>query len=473
MGSFKHLRGGDVMASAQEKDGVQSAIFADIGLKVPSVLLPQIGVDLTKWSVVACDQYTQQPEYWRDVAALVGEEASTLNLIFPEVYLGKEEQNREIIEQIKAKMASYIKNQVLVQHSPGLVLVDRQTPVVPSRKGLVVALDLELYSYAKGSQSLIRPTEKTIPERLPPRIAIREEASVELPHILVLIDDPEETVIEPLFRQRETLRKLYDFDLMQNGGHITGWHVTEEETLEKVAGALRSLADPQRFQDRYEASSEDGVILFPVGDGNHSLATAKKCWENLKAKGADPDAHPARYALVELNNIHDEGMMFEPIHRLVFDVNVEEALADFVAHCESQGWGPVTFHADATLQSMAAKAVKSSHLVEVRSRTKRGVIEIKDPKLVLEVASLTAWLDPYLAAHADASVDYVHGEEIIAEKTEGKESAETTLAFLLPIMDKNDLVKTVVKEGVLPRKTFSMGAADEKRFYLESQQIVL
>lgn len=441
-------------------------VFPDLGLKVPRILLPRSGTDLTKWCVVACDQYTSQPQYWKSVKELVKEDPSTLHLIFPEVYLGDQKTNQQIIRGIKDKMYEYDRDHVLVPQHPGFMLIDRKTPLVESRKGLLVALDLELYSFEKGSQSLIRPTEKTIPDRLPPRIAIREQAALELPHILVLIDDPEKTVIEPLAARANSFEKQYDFPLMKDSGHLKGWHVAAADAVDGVVQALRNLASPERFRSRYGARPDQGVILFPVGDGNHSLATAKQCWENLKQKGADPQTHPARYPLVELINIHDPGMTFEPIHRLVFDVNVEEALVDLQSKFMECGWGAKIVEG-AGLGSPALK--EGCHGIEFRCRGRRGLIIVESPKLVLEAATLTAWLDPYLAARPSASVDYVHGEEVIDEKTA---ESGSTLAFLLPIMDKNDLVKTVVKEGVLPRKTFSMGAADEKRFYFECQRIV-
>jgi len=442
-------------------------LFPDIGLKVPRILLPRRGLDLTKWCVVACDQYTSQPEYWRDVKELVGEAPSTLHLIFPEVYLGERKHNQLVIQGIKDKMYEFDRDRVLVPQHPGFVLVDRKTPLVESRKGLLVALDLELYSFERGSQSLIRPTEKTIPDRLPPRIAIREHAPLELPHILVLIDDPEGTVIEPLVAQRESLEKLYDFELMKGSGHLTGWHVAASSAVDGVVRALRALAAPQRFRARYGAGPDQGVVLFPVGDGNHSLATAKRCWEELKRKGADPETHPARHALVELINVHDPGMTFEPIHRLVFGVDAEDALASLQRDLEARGWGPVRVLEGASLQT--SPPAHGHHHIEFRCQGRRGVLVVERPQLVLEVATLSAWLDTYVASRAGAAVDYVHGEEVIGARTA---EAATTLAFLLPIMDKNDLVRTVVREGVLPRKTFSMGAADEKRFYFECQRIV-
>lgn len=443
-------------------------LYPDIGLKLPIIRIPRKGTDLTKWCVVACDQYTSQPQYWKDVENFVGDAPSALNLIFPEVYLGSKESNQRIIQKIKDKMYEFDRNHVLTPCHPGFVLIDRKTPLVASRKGLLVSLDLEMYSYEKGSQSLIRPTEKTIADRLPPRIAIREQSPLELPHILVLIDDPERTVIEPLVAAQDSLEKLYDFELMKNSGHLKGWHVADHQHIEGIVGALRKLASKDRFMERYGASSDQGVILFPVGDGNHSLATAKACWEEHKRMGADVNSHPARYALVELINVHDEGMNFEPIHRLVFNVDPKKALEEFVDKCKACGLGPIQVLEGASLEKHPEQSA-SCHIVEYRHKAGRGIIVIEKPDCVLEVATLQTWLDPYLAAHKGSEVDYVHGEEVIEEKIA---QADSTLAFLLPIMDKNDLVKTVVREGVLPRKTFSMGAADEKRFYFECQRII-
>eukprot|EP00927_Polykrikos_kofoidii_P020920 TRINITY_DN1998_c0_g1_i1.p1 TRINITY_DN1998_c0_g1~~TRINITY_DN1998_c0_g1_i1.p1 ORF type:complete len:836 (+),score=109.22 TRINITY_DN1998_c0_g1_i1:274-2508(+) len=442
-------------------------VFPDIGLKVPRILLPRKGTDLTKFCVVACDQYTSQPQYWKSVKDFVHDEPSALHLIFPEVYLSDPKTNQQIIRSIRDKMYEYDRDRILEPQHPGFVLVDRRTPLVDGRKGLLVALDLDLYSFEKGTQSLIRPTEKTIADRLPPRIAIREQAELELPHILVLIDDPGKTVIEPLVAQKDNFEKLYDFELMKNSGHLQGWHVGKSDVVEGIVSALRALASPERFRQRYAARPDQSPILFPVGDGNHSLATAKVCWEALKRKGADPNTHPARYALVELINVHDPGMTFEPIHRLVFNVSAQNALADFEKMLEDSGWGPVEVKENATLQSVPAAA--GCHRIEYRCKDRQGVFVIGSPTLVLEVATLQAWLDPYLESNPKATIDYVHGEEVIMEQITQDSS---TLSFLLPIMDKNDLVKTVVKEGVLPRKTFSMGAADEKRFYFESQRIV-
>jgi hypothetical protein len=344
------------------------------------------------------------------------------------------------------------------------VLVDRRTPTAESRKGLVVALDLELYDFSAKSTSLIRATEKTIEDRLPPRIAVRENALVESPHILVLIDDPECSVIEPLFQRRSELRQLYDTELMEGSGHLAGYHVTRPADLEAAAAALRRLADKERFEERYNPGGDDAPILFPVGDGNHSLATAKRCWETLKAGGAPMD-HPARYALVELINIHDNGLDFHPIYRLVERIDVEAALTDMEASLRSQGYS-VTFDEGARLPSSSEPGV---HQFEVVSQARVGVYTVAGVTNVLEVKTLDTWLNEYLRQNTGCVLDYVHEAYTIQSKAQ--ESGDV-LGFLLPSMDKNDLVKTVVREGMMPRKTFSMGHAPEKRFYCECRFVL-
>lgn len=288
---------------------------------------------------------------------------------------------------------------------------------------------------------------------------------MELPHILVLIDDPSYTVIEPLVKNRDRFEKIYDFELMKGAGHLTGHRITSRTAIEGVVNNLKKLADPALFQKRYGATNGQGVLLFAVGDGNHSLATAKVCWEELKRKGAS-DEHPARYALVELMNIHDPGLQFEPIHRLVFDVDPKQLLEDARAFFNSQGMVAEVRHGD----KHAIDARSDGHYLRFRWGAKSSaVLVVKQPTYVLAAATLTAWLDPYLARQPQASVDYVHGQEVINENCA---ASDRTVGILLPAMDKNDLIKTVVKEGVLPRKTFSMGEADEKRFYVEARRIV-
>lgn len=286
--------------------------YTDIGIQIPQVYLPRKGTDLTKWAVIACDQFTSQPEYWRDVEKIVGDAPSTYNLIFPEVFLEKPGAE-ERIKVIQEKMRQYLKNNIL-ESQEGLIYIERSVGG-RTRRGLMLCLDLEHYDFTKGSTSLIRATEGTIVERLPPRMKIRTGAELELPHILVLIDDPEQTVIEPLQKSKSGMSKIYDFELMLGSGHLTGYAVPGMLETQVVA-SLRKLAQPEIFANKYGVGLDNPVLLFAMGDGNHSLATAKAVWEGLKPEvGLD---HPARYALVELENVHDEGLVFEPIHRVVF-----------------------------------------------------------------------------------------------------------------------------------------------------------
>ncbi len=287
-------------------------VIPDLGIQIPQIHLPKPGTDLTKWAVIACDQFTSQPEYWNEVEKIVGEAPSTLKLTFPEVYLEKP-GGEERIRNIQNTMRKYMDEGILQPHD-GMVYVER-TADGRTRKGIVLALDLEAYDYNKGSSSLIRATEGTIVDRLPPRIKIREGATIELPHILVLIDDPNRTVIEPVGAAKSELQKLYDFDLMFDSGHLAGYAVNQEFE-DQIVNALRGLAMPETFAAKYGIDKDQPVLLFAMGDGNHSLATAKAIWEKIKPQvGMD---HPARYALVEIENVHDEGLEFEPIHRVLF-----------------------------------------------------------------------------------------------------------------------------------------------------------
>ncbi|TLN05049.1 DUF1015 domain-containing protein, partial [bacterium] len=286
-----------------------------IGVQVPDILLPKPGTNLTKWASIACDQFTSQPEYWRKVAEIVGDAPSTFKLTLPEVYLCTDEEAARI-QSTQWAMKEYLAEDLLVNHE-GLILVERSVDG-KTRRGLMLALDLECYDYNKGSQTLIRATEGTILDRLPPRMKIREGALLELPHILVLIDDPDRTVIEPVVAQADRLPKLYDFDLMLESGHLRGFSVNDPALEKQIIGALEKLADPAAFAARYHVAPEQGVLLFAMGDGNHSLATAKAIWEKIKPKvGMN---HPARYALVEIENVHDEGLDFELVRRVVFQV---------------------------------------------------------------------------------------------------------------------------------------------------------
>ncbi len=289
-------------------------IISDIGIQIPQVYLPKAGADLNKWAVIACDQFTSEPEYWRDAEKIVGNAPSTLNLTFPEVHLEKDGAE-ERIKNIQVAMKKYMDEGIL-QPRDGFIYVER-TVSGKTRKGVMLCLDLERYDYNKGSSSLIRATEGTIVDRLPPRIKIRQGAAMELPHILVLIDDPHHSVIEPLRAAKSKFEKLYDFDLMLGSGHLAGYAVNAEFE-NKIVEALRGLASPETFAAKYGIGKDKPVLLFAMGDGNHSLATAKAIWEKMKPQvGMD---HPARYALVEIENVHDDGLEFEPIHRVLFNI---------------------------------------------------------------------------------------------------------------------------------------------------------
>ncbi len=429
-------------------------------MRIPRLLLPRPGIDLEKWAVIACDQFTSEPEYWHAVAERVGDAPSTYHMILPEVYLGTPEAE-ERIHAIRRTMHEYLQQDLFVEYE-GLVLVER-TAGGKTRHGLMLALDLEQYDYSPGSTSLIRASEGTILERIPPRIRIRSSAPLEVPHILVLIDDPERTVIEPLVAARGALTRLYDFELMLDSGHLTGYLVDDRGHQERVLAALRELADPLAFARRYGLQPGRPVLLFAVGDGNHSLATAKAWWEQIKPDvGMD---HPARYALVEVENIHDEGLEFEPILRVLYDVKADpiRAVGDFyggrcrTAPCAS---------ADEMLAAVDRQAA-AGHTIGVILPTGCHVATVADPPGNLPVGTLQEFLDAWGARGGFGSIDYVHGAEVALRLG----SQPGNASFYLPAIAKSALFKTVVLDGVLPRKTFSMGEARAKRFYMEARRI--
>jgi hypothetical protein len=431
-------------------------------LHVPRILLPKQGTDLLRWSVVACDQFTSQPDYWRQVDEFVGSSPSTLRLIYPEAYLNST-NNDEQLEKISNAMEHYLAEGILEPQKEGFVLVERATSRGTIRRGLLVCLDLERYDFREGTTSLIRATEGTVIERLPVRVKIRAEAAIELPHIMVLIDDPEMTVIEPLFGKR--LTKLYDTDLMMNGGHIRGYHVDDEHAIREIAGSLVRLADPARFNDRYGIRDTD-VLLYAVGDGNHSLASAKLFWEQLKELSRDKDAimrHPARYALVELVNVHDKGLDFEPIHRVLFNVKGHDVFKAMTEFFEPKG-SAVSIITEGEPQPVHDK---NTHTIKFVTQESHGYIRISNPRWNLEVGSLQSFLDTFCKGHPDTEIDYIHGDKVV-EDLAGKPSA---LGFLLPVLSKHNLFKTIIMEGALPRKAFSMGHAEEKRYYVECRKI--
>jgi hypothetical protein len=419
--------------------------------------------------VIACDQHTSEPDYWRRVEQEVGGAPSTLGMIFPEVYLEWPDAAARIV-RIQAAMREQLAAGLLVEHE-GAVLVERRVDG-RTRRGLMLELDLEHYDFSAGSTSLIRPTEGTIVARLAPRIEVRRDAELELPHILVLIDDPEGTVIEPVAAARDTLPRLYETELMLGGGHVTGYGVDAARAA-RAAAALDALAQPQAFTQRYGVASGTPPMLFAVGDGNHSLATAKSIWEQVKARvGMD---HPSRYALVEVENIHDPGLHFAPIHRLLTGVRADlhaALAAEFgrrLTCSEVPTAAAMRERVQAIQDEPAAAGAEGTPqafgLVEPGGRF--AVIEIAEPPSSLAVGTLQTFLDRFVEAGGAALVDYVHGDLALERLARQPMSAGLHLAGL----GQHELLRRVVLEGPLPRKAFSMGEAHEKRYYIEARRI--
>ncbi len=409
------------------------------------ILLPNTDkTSFERWAVVACDQFTSEVEYWHKAETAVGDAPSTLNMILPEVYL---EETEDRIPKINETMDKYAA-ELLVEYPDSMIYVERTQSDGSVRRGVVMAVDLEAYDYTKGADSLIRATEATVVERIPPRVAIRRNASVELPHIMMLIDDPERTVIEPL-EMGKCGKVVYDFELMLDGGHIKG-AIIDKEHKQKLSEALCELVTPENMKKKY--GSEDlAPLLFAVGDGNHSLASAKAAYEEIKTRlGDGAKDHPARYALVEVVNIHDEALKFEPIYRIVEDINFDGMLYELKDYS-------VALSGNAERQSI--KIVINGEI--------RGEIAVDYPEQQLAVGTLQTFLDNYLRIHPAAKIDYIHGESSVMELTK----KPNTVGFIFDGMEKSQLFKTVIFDGALPRKTFSMGHAVDKRYYIECRKI--
>ena len=392
------------------------------------ILIPSENSDFEKWSVIACDQYTSQPEYWQRVEKCVGDVPSSLNIVFPEVYLSEGEGR---IEKINKKMREYIDGGIFAEYKNSLIYIERTQSDKRVRKGIVGAVDLEAYDFSKDSKSPIRATEGTVLERIPPRVKIRENAALELPHIILLIDDFEDKIIQ----KPEDAECIYDFELMENGGHLAGYRLSDSE-----ADLIL-----KKFDEFSEKSTRS--LLFAVGDGNHSLATAKTCWENIKKNltEQEKETHPARFCLVEVENIHSEALDFEPIHRVVFGVEDKELIE-----------GLKKFYPDTDEKQ------NGGHHIKYVSENCEGDLYIKGSGEALAVGALQKYLDT-----KTLKIDYIHGDAT-AENL-GKKHGN--IAFLLPKMDKSELFEAVEKNGSLPRKTFSMGEANDKRFYCEAKKI--
>ena len=423
-------------------------MFENLPFVPADILLPQ-GCDLSLWSVVACDQYTSQPEYWQRVEERVGRAPSALRLILPESSLEGPHVETYIMD-INNTMTRYVREGRFRLLPGAMIYVERTLDSGKVRRGLMGMVDLEQYDYEPGSAAMVRATEGTVLSRIPPRVAVRKNAPIELPHVMLLCDDPARTVIEPLSGRTCSMERVYDFDLMERGGHITGWLLGRNE-LAQVSSALTALADPTAFNTRYGTENAP-VMLFAVGDGNHSLATAKECYERQKTL-TPPEkwgALPARWALCELVNLHDSSLEFEPIHRVVFHTDPEGLIAALIHACPGARRG----------------RLPGGHVLHYIWSGGEGDITVPHPQAQLPVGTLQSFLDEYLVDHP-GRVDYIHGEEVAREFA----ARRGNIAFLLPPMAKEDLFPTVIHDGVLPRKTFSMGEAHDKRFYLEARKI--
>jgi hypothetical protein len=435
--------------------------FSDIGVQIPQVYLPKEGIDLQKWAVIACDQFTSEPQYWADVKQFVGSAPSTLNLTFPEVFLDQPGSS-ERITSIGLAMNDYLRSGILAPRE-GMIYVERSV-AGKTRHGIMLCLDLECYDYSAGSSSLIRATEGTIVDRLPPRIKIRENAPLELPHILVLIDDPDHSVIAPLTAAKTGFEKLYDFDLMQDSGHLAAFAVNAEGE-DRVIQALCALAKPPTFATKYGVDQDEPVLLFAMGDGNHSLATAKAIWEkNKPLVGMD---HPSRFALVEIENVHDQGLEFEPIHRVLFNLKKDLQAELKNAFGSNFSYSEVA-DADAMMQRVDAASGPLQSVGLVGGGQQFGVIEIGQPASNLAVGTLQPFLDKFLQDGGAEIIDYVHGADVVERLALQTGNA----GFYFAGMHKSELFKTVILDGALPRKTFSLGHAREKRFYMEARKII-
>lgn len=410
------------------------------------ILIPNNSINMEKWAVVACDQYTSEPEYWEDVNNIVGDAPSTLSLILPELYLENSNVS-ERIEKIHTSMEEYLSNGLFDEYKDAMIYVERVQSNGIVRRGIIGAIDLEKYDFSKGSTSEVRATEATVIERIPPRIKVRQGAPLELPHIMILIDDPDYTVIEPAGQSKAGLSKIYETKLMQGGGSISGY-LLDKKAQAKINNALCALGDADAFNKKYNLENSP-VLLYAMGDGNHSLATAKEFYEQLKKAEPDKDFsnHPARYALAEIVNLHSEALEFEAIHRLVYDVDCEKLIF-------------------AMTDALSLSDTESEQYFTYVCAGKEKKVFIGNTSSNLSVGSLQNFLDAYIKENG-GKIDYIHGTDTVkalAEKHSG-------IAFILPDMNKSQLFPTVIKDGVLARKTFSMGHAADKRYYIEARKI--
>lgn len=417
------------------------------------ILLPAAGVPLDPWACIAVDQFTSQPEYWQRAEHLADGKPSTLHIVLPEAYLGTP-QEAERLESIRRTMEEYRKS-VLTRKVHGYVYVERTQMDGTVRQGLVGAVDLDAYDYAKGSKPAIRPSESTVVERIPPRLKVRRGATLETPHVMMLADDADCTLIEPIGLMKNQLPPLYDGELMLGGGHLRGWAVEDPALIAGIDAALAALADPAAFARRWPAAKGQQPMVLAVGDGNHSLATAKAYWEELKPTLSEEQrrTHPARWCLAEVCNVHSPAIEIEPIHRVVFGVGAKELYAALDAWDQQQG----------------SSTTMSDQRLRLADAHGESAVALANPPAPLTVGSVEAFLADFLPAHPGVTVDYIHGESTALALA--SDPAKPATAILLPDFAKADLFKGVVLGGVLPRKTFSMGHAEEKRYYIECRKI--
>lgn len=417
------------------------------------ILLPAAGVPLDPWACIAVDQFTSQPEYWQRAEHLADGKPSTLHIVLPEAYLGTP-QEAERLESIRRTMEEYRKS-VLTRKVHGYVYVERTQMDGTVRQGLVGAVDLDAYDYAKGSKPAIRPSESTVVERIPPRLKVRRGATLETPHVMMLADDADCTLIEPIGLIKNQLPPLYDGELMLGGGHLRGWAVEDPALIAQIDSALAALADPAAFARRWPAAKGQQPMVLAVGDGNHSLATAKAYWEELKPTLSEEQrrTHPARWCLAEVCNVHSPAIEIEPIHRVVFGVGAKELYAALDAWDQQQG----------------SSTTMSDQRLRLADAHGESAVALANPPAPLTVGSVEAFLADFLPAHPGVTVDYIHGESTALALA--SDPAKPATAILLPDFAKADLFKGVVLGGVLPRKTFSMGHAEEKRYYIECRRI--
>lgn len=413
-------------------------------LKPADILVPKESVDMEKWAVIACDQYTSEPEYWNKTAEIVGNNYSSLNMILPEIYL-EDSDVSDRISNIHNTMEKYLSENIFDEYKDSMIYVERIQSNGILRAGIIGKIDLEEYDFNKGSTSQVRATEATVIERIPPRIKVRDGAPLELPHIMILIDDDKKTVIEPLESQKKDMKKLYDFNLMQGGGKISGYLIDNKKCAD-IISSLNKLGNAENFKEKY---GSDNILLYAMGDGNHSLATAKEFYEQLKRNNPDKDFsnHPARYALAEIVNLHSPALDFEAIHRIVTETDVAK-LTD-VLYSELK---------------LSDEPSEQSFRIVLNGKEKNVFIHNQTSNLT--VGSLQNFIDKYLSENK-GKVDYIHGTDVVTKLSEN----ENSIGFILPDMGKEQLFPTVIKDGALPRKTFSMGHAEDKRYYIECRKI--